>query len=399
VKIVDVAEPNGDYAAERAWLATRELANRMPDIFEPGTTAIVLDGVSKKWWVDLDPYLDLPNPYVKGNKRWRDMILPGLLDQGKYLDNRSYVFNADAAEWAIFYNKDVFKKVGVQAPATWADLMDVARKLAAAGYGALSLQGATGLSSFAIVIESMLWAGAFKSKADEAYFMSPLDWCHAVKAGKLVKTGPRTRQAWQLIKAFAAYWPKGALVATDYRSFTSGKTAMWYTGSWAIGSLQNAIKKSFEMGVFPIPPITKASSPLAIGDTYSGIGAMASGNPLSIPTTAVQNGHVELAIDFLRFYSQPEVIGPLALSQGLTPAVVGIKNLPPLIQQVTEQVIAKQSLLGPVYFDLNTELTTKEGQLCQGYLSGALSLDTALGQLRQLEMQVATNALASVGLS
>src|SRR5207245_489230 len=65
VKIADVAEPSGDYAAERAWLATRMLASRMPDIFEPGTVSLVLDGVPKKQWVNLDPYLDLPNPYVK----------------------------------------------------------------------------------------------------------------------------------------------------------------------------------------------------------------------------------------------------------------------------------------------------------------------------------------------
>jgi ABC-type glycerol-3-phosphate transport system substrate-binding protein len=277
--------------------------------------------------------------------------------------------------------------------------MAVSRKLVAAGYGAFSLQGASGLSSFVIVIESMLWAGAFKSRRDEPYFMSPLDFCRAVKSGKLVKTGPRTRAAWQLIKAFTQYWAKDALNASDFRSFSTGKTAMWYTGSWAAGELQGAIKKTFELDLFPIPPVTKASSPLAIGDTYSGIGVMASGHPYGIPTASERNGNIKLAVDFLQFYSQPALLTPLALGGAELPDVVGSETVPLLFRRVVEEVIPRQSLLGPVYFDLNTELTTKEGQLSQGYLSGAISLDTALSQMEQLHHQVADAALASVGLS
>jgi ABC-type glycerol-3-phosphate transport system substrate-binding protein len=403
IKIADITPPTGGFAGQTAWVDTRMLAGRMPDIYEPGTVSVTLSGVPKKFWVALDPYLDRPNPYVKGNKRWRDLILPGLLDQGKYLDNKTYCFNADAAEWAIFYNKDIFKKVGVSVPTTWAELMAISRKLVAAGYGAFSTQGAPAAGSiFTLlvgVLQSMLWAGVFKNRPDEPYFMSPLDFCLAVKKGKLSMNHPRTRQAWQLLKAFSQYWTKGTLTATDIRTFTSGKTAMWYYGSWGIGQLQGAIKNKFDMGVFPIPPVTKESSSFAIGDTYTGIGAMASGNPLSIPSTTVSNGHLDLAIDFLQFYTQPDVIGPLALAGGETPAIVGIKNLPPLIKQVTEEVIVKQSLLGPVYLDLSVELTTKIAQLCQGYLAGALSLDSALSQLDQLQLQVATSTLASAGIS
>jgi ABC-type glycerol-3-phosphate transport system substrate-binding protein len=402
VKLVDVAEPSGDLASGggSVWISTRMLSGHMSDLYEPFSISFILDGVSKGWWVALDPYLDQPNPYVPGNKRWRDLILPGLLDQGKYVDNKTYCFNADAGEWAIFYNKDIFQKVGVQPPATWAELMSISRQLTAAGYGAFGLQGPAYIAGLAIVVESMLWAGAFKHRADEPYFMSPLDFCHAVKSGKLVKNHPRTRQAWQLLKAFSAYWTKGTLTAANDRSFITGKTAMWYTGSYSIGPwLSQTIKNRFEIGVFPIPSVTKESSPLAIGDTYAGIGAMAVGNSLAIPTQALHNGHIGLAIDFLQFYTQPSVVGPLALSQGLTPAIVGTKGLTPLIKQVADEIMTKESLLGPVYFDLNSELTAKEGQLCQGYLAGAIPLDTALNQLDQVQRKAATSALASIGLS
>jgi ABC-type glycerol-3-phosphate transport system substrate-binding protein len=382
-----------------AWISTRMMVDHVPDIFEPCAVNNTLDGVPKKWWVALDPYLDKPNPYVKGNKRWRDLIVPGLLDQGKYLDNKTYVFCADVSEWGIFYNKDIFKKAKVSPPETWAELMAVSKKLTAAGYGAFSLYQ-FGFSEFSIVVESMLWAGAFKSRADEPYFMSPLDFCRAVKSGKLVKTAQRTRDAWQLIKAFSAYWPTGSFSAKDNLLFTTGKAAMWYAGSWDITTQQQAIGDKFELGFFPIPRVTKESSPLAIGDSYTGIGAMASGDPISIPTSAARNGHLDLAVDFLMFMTQPQWIRPLALEQVIIPAVIGAQGtLPPLLKAVAEQVVPKQSLLGPVYIDLATELSSKQNQYCQGYLTGANSLDTALMLMDQVNHSVATTALANAGLS
>lgn len=395
----DIHQPTGDYTAQTAWLTSRELAGRVPDIFEPFTVSTVMDGVPKHWWVTLDPYLDQPNPYVKGNKRWRDQIVPALLNQGKYLDNKTYCFAADAAEWAVYYNKSIFKKAGVQPPTSWAEMLNVSRKLIAAGYNAFSFVGIGGITSLSVVVESMLQAGAFKSRANESYFFSSLDFCHAVKRGKLAKTDQRTRAAWQLLKEFSAYWPKGTLSASDFRAFTSGKTGMWYDGSWDSAAILAAVKGAFDIGVFPVPPVTKATSPLAIGDTYTGIGVLASANPLAVSSGAARSGHLELAIDFLRFLTQPDVIGPMSVEGGTVPALVGTKPSSPILKVFADEVIPKQSLIGPVYFDLAADLTVKQGQLCQGYLSGALSLDSALSQMQQVQMQVVTKALASAGLS
>lgn len=89
----------------------------------------------------------------------------------------------------------------------------------------------------------------------------------------------------------------------------------------------------------------------------------------------------------------------MSVEGGTVPALRSSQNISPLLKIVSQEVIRKQSLLGPVYFDLPAELTVKQGQLCQGYLAGALSLDSALSQMQQLQMQVATKALASAGLS
>jgi hypothetical protein len=68
-----------DEASQVAWLTTRGLANRLPDIYS-AANAIFVDTIRDGWWVDLTPYLDKPNPYIPGNKRWRDSIKAGLLD-------------------------------------------------------------------------------------------------------------------------------------------------------------------------------------------------------------------------------------------------------------------------------------------------------------------------------
>ncbi|HLW60634.1 MAG TPA: ABC transporter substrate-binding protein [bacterium] len=398
VKIVDDVEPTNDAPA---WLQTRMMGGSMSDLYEADSVNLVLGVVPKKWFVALDPYLEQPNRYVSGNRRWRDLIQPPhLLDQGMYLDNKTYVFATEYADWAIFYNKDLFKKVGVTPPATWADLMAVSRKMADAGHPAFGLAGLRrAIQPFGTVVESMLWAGAFKHGPDDPYVMSPLDFCRAVKAGRYSKTAERTRQAWQLIKDFSQFWARGTLTATEFRAFTSGNTAMWYDNTGYAISMQKTVGKDFEVGIFPIPPITKPSSPLAIGDSHTGIGAMAGGHPIAIPTTTVSRGTLPLALDFLQFYTVADVVYPLAVAYGAVPAVVGARNLPPLVKQSYDEIIARQSLLGPVHFDLSPRLSRGEHDFLQGYLAGSLSLEAATAQLNQVCHEVADAALASVGLS
>jgi ABC-type glycerol-3-phosphate transport system substrate-binding protein len=68
-------------------------------------------------------YHEKPNPYITsgqpGSKRWRDLFLPGI-DFWRAPNNDLYLILADQIQVCIYYNKEIFKKVGLDgAPKTW----------------------------------------------------------------------------------------------------------------------------------------------------------------------------------------------------------------------------------------------------------------------------------------
>ena len=87
----------------------------------------------KGWYADLRTWLDKPNPYVAGNRQWRDLFLAGVISTGTAPDGRIYVLPTTLTGTAIFYNKDVFQKVGVSVPETWEQFIEVQKKIKAAG--------------------------------------------------------------------------------------------------------------------------------------------------------------------------------------------------------------------------------------------------------------------------
>ena len=392
-------EPSGSLEASTAWLTTRGLANRLPDIFSPANTNMVLSTVSRGWWVDLGPYLDKPNPYVPGNKRWRDMLQPGFLEQGAYYDGRNFLYSADGADGVIFINKDIFQKVGVSVPTTWAELMDVSTKIKQAGFSAFLTANASGwqIAYISLLLESQLWAKEFK-KATSNYYMSTSDLLHAVKHGAISKTDARTKAAWQLLKAWMPTWFPSTLTASDFRGFTSGKVAMYYDGTYTLPALRSAIGNKFNLDIVRIPSVTSASSQYAIGDTSTGGNSFSGGNPVAISSSAERAGRLDLAVDFLQFYSQPSVIGPLALEGGETPLVKGAASQDPIVQKALRDYIAHPCLLTNATLEMPSQLFLKQESLCTGYLSGALDLNTALSQLQSTQTSAADQVITQAGL-
>jgi ABC-type glycerol-3-phosphate transport system substrate-binding protein len=395
VKLNWVPGSSGD---EIPWIITRALANRLPDIFEPSSIADVMSTIPRGWWVDLTPYLDKPNPYVPGNKRWRDLIHPGLLAEGAYYDGRNFLFEADGANNVFYYNKDLFHKVGVTVPTTWAELMGISQKIKRAGYYAFSMPNGGSLAwpatELSWILESQLWANEFKQPGS-TYAMSVTDFLRAVKRHKYSKTDPRTSEAWQLLKRWMPTWYPGTLSNTDFRPFISGKVAIWYDGSWDMNALLGALGHKFAVDIMPIPPVTTATSRYASGDTSTGSGNFAAGNPLAVSVGAQRAGRLPLAIDFLQYYSAPGVMGPMAREQGLTPMVQGAAPPAGLGEKVVRWYINRPCLLGPAGDQMPAEYFSKQASLCTGYLAGSLDLHSALSQLQGVTEQLVDQVIST----
>ena len=149
----------------------------------------------------------------------------------------------------VFYNKDIFNKVGVSVPNTWAEFQDVVKKLKAAGIKPIQMVGAGDAG----------WAAAFTLEgiiSADVLGTTP-DWAKQRKSGTAKFTDANMEAAFNKYKWLV---DNGALDKADLgvgfadanSAFSDGKAAMYFMGSWFLQ--YDAIKNAkFEPGVFLFP--------------------------------------------------------------------------------------------------------------------------------------------------
>jgi raffinose/stachyose/melibiose transport system substrate-binding protein len=149
----------------------------------------------------------------------------------------------------VFYNKDIFNKVGVSVPKTWAEFQDVVKKLNAAGIKPIQMVGAADAG----------WAAAFTLEgiiSADVLGTTP-DWAEQRNAGTAKFTDANMEAAFNKYKWLV---DNGAFDKADLgvgfadanSAFGDGKAAMYFMGSWFLQ--YDAIKNAkFEPGVFLFP--------------------------------------------------------------------------------------------------------------------------------------------------
>jgi multiple sugar transport system substrate-binding protein len=381
-----VAEPS--YTVDwNAWFLTRAIANRAPDLLQ-WYPASGLPYVSRGFLTPITKYLFQPNPYIPGNKRWIDSLPKDFLKPFIGLDGEYYGVGADTSAIWVYYNPDHLDRIGMKPPSTWAEMMQACASLKSKGITPYSQANGMGydITWWFVFAESSLWASEFPPGTT----LDLASWVKAVKKGLLKKTDARTREAWQIMKAFGAYWQRGAVAGAGtklYNDFANGKITFIQDGSWEISTLEPLLKNRFPLRALPtgIPPITKETSRFANGSLQdSGVGAL---NGVNLWVTSHAKDHLDLVMDFAAYYSSPQVIGSMAVEVGEVPMTLGVGHLPPLIQQAKD-VAAQPMLLGIPYYSASVQYTAAYDKLSQGYLAGAISLDSALGQLENLQQTV-----------
>lgn len=93
-----------------------------------------------KSYVDAGQVADLSD-FVKENPDVQSRYLPSVLKNG-VIDGKTYALpNNNVQPVVLYYNKEVFDKIGAQAPNTWDELMVLVPKFRAAGVAPFSLGG------------------------------------------------------------------------------------------------------------------------------------------------------------------------------------------------------------------------------------------------------------------
>ncbi|WP_328854193.1 extracellular solute-binding protein [Microbispora hainanensis] len=179
-------------------------------------------------------------------------IEPNLLAAGQ-LGGKTYGVPIGANTLALYYNKDVLKKAGVDAESVkdWASLTAALEKVKAAGKKGITFAG-IGTEEGSFQFLPWFWgAGANLTKLDSPEGVSALSlWADWVKKGYAPTSVINNTQT------------------TSWQEFATGDFAFGENGTW---QLANAKKTGFDYGIIPIPAKDGGTAPAPTGGEFVSI--------------------------------------------------------------------------------------------------------------------------------
>ncbi|MGQ9632531.1 MAG: ABC transporter substrate-binding protein [bacterium] len=382
------------------WIQTRLVGGEAPDIFW-GHHAWAEQWGPKGLLVSMDPYLDMPNPYIPGNKRWRDIFDPAVLAQNAAPDGKQYTINGDIVVTGIFYNLDIFKQVGVEAPKTWDEFINVLGKVKTAGYIPMSWGGQEKECAYS-------WFNRFTIYPLFRPIMDKFDVIPEEKPGtvttkeqalawkkgiEIVNASDRIKTALRLQKQLSEYWSPGFLgldLNQAYEQYITGKAAMHLNGSWMIKPVRFDSLRKFDWGVFPFPPATSKTTPYA--PEPGKIKGLTLGGPsaafqFNVPAATRDRKTMEAAVDFLMYLTVPNTAGNLIADAGLfMPSIKGVeppKELAAVFWKPEDAEFLELIFPNPGYIDISEESRDKNFKLWQLYIGGQMPLDRVVEEYKR----------------
>lgn len=224
-------------------------------------------------------------------------FIPAMLLTGE-VNGKVYSVPSDGGDYAIFYNKKLFKQAGITStPKTWSQLETDAKKLTHGGtYGFYVPWGQEEWTVW--TYESMLWSngGTFLNKSNtKAEFGSP--------------KGVAALQVWlNMLKDKTAYPSNLAdsQQSSGYPGFQDGKIAMYIDGSYDIPTNDKALGSS-NVGVFAFPAMTQHAMNTGTDNTL-----MFKGTP----------AQEKASWDFIQYTLRPSVQAKYDVTTGFLPTTL-----------------------------------------------------------------------------
>jgi raffinose/stachyose/melibiose transport system substrate-binding protein len=331
----------------REWIVTQAAAGMAPDIIDINVQNVWQD-VQKGWYIPLDRWLEQPNPFVKpgqpGSKEWWDLFKYQAISRGKAApDGKMYCLTLDMIETGIFYNKKIFRELGLKPPKDWAEFLRMQKKIEDAGYTPM-LCGVGELADWGVdLMFDQLYRDIRPTlnlrshPKRDAYQKGYLDWDELTflhEKGFFSMQDPRWPEVFRLLKQWRKFMPKD-IGATDLsREFIQGRGAMLWSSSGYVARLADNPDLKFDWGVFYLPPVTKETSPYGGGHDMCVIGGAATQFVLTNSSVA-DTGNVETServkrcVAFLQYLTLPENCDKIVNeTTALLPNIVGVDPKP-----------------------------------------------------------------------
>lgn len=389
--------PSSDY---RTWLTTQFSAGKGPDVYS-GIIYDVTQDYQSGWLCNFKDLYDEESQYDPG-QAWKD-TLPD------YIKERMYITEDDVPGYPtatsvvrIFMNKDMLEEVGAEVPETWAEFMDVCRKLKDAGKIPFAFPNAT------IDDLSWLWfCNSVCSQLDSDIteqldvsgngYVELAEMCKGMDEGKIDFSSQELCDSFELMKEFSQYWTSdynGLDQQTAIEMFERGDVAMVQAMSTSLEGIEDVVGDSFEYVVTPVPTITSETNEGAMGKSV-----ILGGQPdiIYCMNKALEEDQekYDAALKFIQYISSPEVQTtfaeeicriPLSLSCELPERLEGFK--------ITEEPLRMAWFTG-----VNEEWRNYFHRSGQEYLSDAITLEDFTDTLNASLEQVLEGVKAENGWS
>jgi xylobiose transport system substrate-binding protein len=301
VKARLVATPNDGYQDK---LHVSMGSNNRPDVFYNW------GGGSIRSYARDDLLVDF-TPYFEKDKAWKDKFLPSVLEAGT-IDGKYYGIPARGMQPIIlFYNKEVFKNLGVQPPRTWTDLLTIVDRAKSNGIIPFALAGGDSWTE-------LVWPEYLVDR------IGGPDVFSNIAAGKKdAWRDPAITKAIDMIRdlvqrggfgdSFASVRWDGAGAST---LIAQGKAAMHLMGSW---EYTNQVTNEPEyaktnQGFTDFPTIDGGK-----GDPKAIVG-----NPTNYFSVTKDSKHVDAAVEYLKQEMASDGYIDKWLEMGDVPAVTGL---------------------------------------------------------------------------
>jgi len=317
------------------WLLARMAAEDCPDIFWSNADDL-WPHINKGWALDFTEYMNMPNPYVAGNKAWKDQFEDVAIFAQTGPDGKMYGVNMDGAGVLTVYNKKAFKEAGIEKePKTWGEFMDAWKKLLAKGYIPYGADLSTKTCCFPHWFEGhtmcqLLWDDIFKWDDDKNKIVDSKELAKHYQLGDW-PDWEAFKFMGTLMKSMVPYFPKGFEGEIDYRQlFRRGECAMYMEGNWQISAFK-ASPLDFDFGWISFPVITKDMWPKSQEKVLRIQGAWGA-MQYHVPGYLAKKDpdKVTSIMDWLMFVSKPENVTRVLMETSLVPLTKGAKGIPEL---------------------------------------------------------------------
>lgn len=237
IEVTSAALSNNEYDTK---LNAAIAAKKTPDIF------FVNPGPTMTKFVKSNVVMDLTDILSK-EAEWKSKFQEGVFDSLTY-DGKIMAVPLNFATACVFYNTEIFKEVGIQAPTTWSEFMDNCSKIKAAGYSPLTCSG---VDAWCIGI---LGAYLCDREGGPDNLAAVLDGSGSWTDDSYIRAGKKLKDL-----ADNGYFQDTFLGdANDQATanFYNGKAAMLVQGSWAIAQINgNHPEAEDTTGVFTFPAL------------------------------------------------------------------------------------------------------------------------------------------------